>query len=58
MKDILFMNNETGELLPSTEAIKDFYKSHNILEAWTDLWTETKLEAENDLIFPDFTKVF
>lgn len=58
MKDLYFMNKETGELLPATLAIRDFYKTHKALDAWTDLWQETNIEAENDLDFPDFTKIF
>ena len=58
MKDVYFMNKETGEILPGTEAIREFYRNHGILEAWTDEWEETKLEVEGtELAAPDFTRI-
>ena len=57
MKDVYFMNRETGELLPSCEAIRDFYKTHNILDDWNDEWQETKIETNTYMKFPDFANV-
>jgi len=58
MKDVYFMNKETGEILPSSVAIKDFYKTHGILESWTDLWEETNMETETEMASPDFSNIF
>lgn len=58
MKDILVMDKATGELIPATQAIKIFYKSHGILESWLDAYEETKLEAETELAAPNFSNVF
>lgn len=59
MKDIYLMNKETGEILPSAQAIHEYYKTHGALEAWTDEWQETNLAVEGSTIpAPDFTNVF
>ena len=54
MSDVYFMNKFTGELLPSSEAIRDFYKTHGIRDSWTDEWTETKMETGEPLAMPNF----
>lgn len=59
MKDSIVMNVITGEVMTATEAIRQYYSvdKHDILDAWTDEWTDTGLEADTELLFPDFTKV-
>lgn len=54
MKDVYLMNKATGEIEPATKVIKDFYKTHSYLDAWTDFWTETDIETETDLETPNF----
>ena len=54
MKDVYFVNKLTGEMLPSSEAIRDFYKTHGALESWTDEWTETNEETGEYLSMPNF----
>lgn len=54
LRDELFVNKETGEVLPATMAIKDYYKSHGPLEAWTDLWEATGDYADIFISVPDF----
>lgn len=54
MKDEYAMNIFTGELLPCTQAIKEFYKTHGALEAWTEEWKPTGQEADSFLSAPDF----
>ena len=57
LHDEYFMNKETGELMPSGEAIRDFYKTHGALEPWTALWEPTGLEVEDKYIdAPDFSR--
>lgn len=58
IKDELVMDNETGELIPATEAIRLFYQTHGIKEAWTDAYTPTGMDADNELPPPDFINVF
>ena len=54
LRDELWMNKETGEILPATLAIKDYYKTHGALERWTDLWENTGDYADTFISFPDF----
>ena len=55
MKDIYLMNKETGELLPSEQVFKEFYKSRSIYDSVFCEWEETNIEVENTYIcFPDF----
>lgn len=54
IKDVYSMNNKTGEILPTMQAIAEFYKTHNALDAWTDEWTPTDIEAENEIQIPNF----
>ena len=59
MRDIYLMHKTTGELMPSSIVLKEFYKTHGILESVFDLWEETKFCVENSEIkAPDFQKVF
>lgn len=50
-------NVKTGELLPCTEAIHEFYKTHGALERWTDEWepTGTPVPGSN-LAAPNFAR--
>ena len=58
MRDIYLMNNETGEIVPSKDVFKEFYKTHGIYDSVFDEWTETGIEVEDsDLELPDFTKI-
>jgi hypothetical protein len=55
MKDIYLMQKETGEILPSSEVFKEFYKTHGIFDSVFDEWSETELVVDNSTIeFPDF----
>lgn len=57
MCDVYLMNNETGEMLPSTQVFREFYKTHGIYDSVFDFWTETNIPVENSCVeFPDFTK--
>lgn len=57
LHDEYFMNKNTGELLPSGEAIRDFYKSHGWRERWTDEWEPTGIEIEDSMLdAPDFRR--
>lgn len=58
MRDIYVMNRKTGELIPSEKAIKEFYKTHGIMDDWTDEYQETKMETSNEMRKPDFTNIF
>lgn len=58
MRDIYLMNKETGEIVPSNEVFREFYKTHGIYDSVFDEWTETGIEVEDsDLELPDFAKV-
>ena len=56
MKDIYLMNKETGEIMPSKDVFRDFYKTHGIYNSVFDEWTDTGIEVEgSDFIeFPNF----
>lgn len=57
MKDVYLMNKTTGEILPSQQVFKEFYKTHGIFDSVFDEWTETNLKVENSQIeMPDFTQ--
>lgn len=57
MKDVYLMNKTTGEILPSQQVFKEFYKTHGIFDSVFDEWMETNLEVENSQIeMPDFAK--
>lgn len=56
MNDIYLMNKETGEIVPSKEVFKDFYKTHGIFDSVFVFWAETDLIVENSYIdIPNFT---
>lgn len=53
MKDVYFMNKQTGEIKPSKKVFKEFYKTHGIFDSVFDEWQETDLEVENsEMISP------
>ena len=57
LNDIYLMNKSTGELVPSQQVFKEFYKNHNIFDSVFDEWQETNLIVDNSYISPpDFTK--
>ena len=59
MQDVYLMNKKTGEILPSKQVIKEFYKTHGIFDSWTDEFEETDLLVENSTLeYPNFTDIF
>jgi hypothetical protein len=57
MQDIYLMNRETGEIKPSAQVFKEFYKAHGIFDSVFDFWQETNLTVDNSNIeFPNFAK--
>ena len=57
MNDIYLMNKATGELAPSKQVFRDFYKTHGIFDSVFDEWQETDIKVEDEYIdFPDFAK--
>jgi hypothetical protein len=57
MQDIYLMNRETGEIKPSAQVFKEFYKDHGIFDSVFDFWQETNLTVDNSTIeFPNFAK--
>ena len=54
MNDIYFENKETGELLPSGEAIREFYKTHKALDDWQTEWKETNISTGTIMAAPNF----
>jgi len=57
LNDVYLMNKSTGELVPSQQVFKDFYKTHNIFDSVFDEWQETNIIVDDSYISPpDFTK--
>jgi hypothetical protein len=57
MQDVYLMNKETGEIKPSAQVFKEFYKDHGIFDSVFDFWQETDLTVDNSCIeFPNFAK--
>jgi hypothetical protein len=55
MQDIYLMNKETGEIKPSAQVFKEFYKTHGILDSVFDEWQETDLTVDGSSVeFPNF----
>ena len=52
MKDVYLENRETGEIVPSEQVFKDFYKTHGIMDSVFDYWIETDIEVEDSYISP------
>ena len=54
MKDIYLMNKETGEIMPSKDVFREFYKDHGIYDSVFDEWVETGIEVDDsDIEFPN-----
>ena len=57
LNDVYLMNKSTGEIVPSQQVFKEFYKTHNIFDSVFDEWQETDINVDNSYIStPDFTK--
>jgi hypothetical protein len=55
MQDVYLMNKTTGEIVPSVQVFKDFYKTHSIKDSVFDEWENTEILVENTSIqFPNF----
>lgn len=55
MQDIYLMNKETGEIKPSAQVFKEFYKTHGIFDSVFDEWQETELTVDGSSVeFPNF----
>ena len=58
MKHNYFMSKETGELLTYSEMMKAFYSvKRTYLESPFDEYTETDIESDESVMFPDFSNV-
>jgi hypothetical protein len=53
--DELWQDNETGEVVTATQAIKEHYKHNDALSRWTDYYTFTGLYSDTTLDAPDFS---
>ena len=60
LHDELAMNKATGEVLPATKAIYQYYtvEKHGCLDNWLDEWELTGLEADSFIGVPNFSNVF
>lgn len=57
MQDVYLMNKETGEIKPSAQVFKEFYKTHGIFDSVFDEWQETDLTVDGSSVeFPNFAK--
>lgn len=58
LHDEEFYNIYTGEVLPATKAIQQFYSEpgRGCLDSWTDEWKPTGNMSEEYIDIPDFTK--
>ena len=55
MQDIYLMSKTTGEIAPSQQVFKEFYKTHGIFDSVFDEWVETDIPVEDSFIeFPNF----
>ena len=54
--DELWIDNETGEVLPATQIIKEFYATHSYKDNWTDYYTYTGEYSDTLLDAPDFAR--
>ena len=55
--DELWMDNETGELITATEAIKRHYQTADILSDWTAYYTFSGEYSDQELSKPDFSSI-
>lgn len=54
LEDIYLESKLTGELIPSREAIPQFYKTHDALDDWHSEWRETDITTGDVLPLPKF----
>lgn len=55
MQDIYLMNKKTGEIKPSAQVFKEFYKDHGIFDSVFDEWQETNLTVDGSSVeIPNF----
>lgn len=55
MKEVYLMNKKTGEIKPSAQVFKEFYKTHGIFDSVFDEWQETDLPVDGSSVeFPNF----
>lgn len=54
MQDVYLMNNDTGELIPSEQVFREFYKTHKWNESVFDYFTETEITVDNSEIANPF----
>ena len=55
MQDIYLMHKQTGEIKPSAQVFKEFYKTHKIFDSVFDEWEETDSLVEGSSFeFPNF----
>lgn len=52
LEDIFLENKFTGELLPSGEAIRKFYETHDAMDDWQSEWRETDITTGEVLPHP------
>ena len=52
MQDVYLMNKETGEIKPSAQVFKEFYKNHGIFDSVFDFWAETDTPVEGSKVDP------
>lgn len=55
--DELWTDNETGEVITATEAIRRHYQTADILSDWTKYYTFTGEYSDQVLDFPDFSQI-
>jgi len=56
VRDELWQDNETGEVITATQAISEFYKANAWDAQWTNYYTFTGLYSDTTIDAPDFTK--
>ena len=55
MQDVYLMHRQTGEIKPSAQVFKEFYKDHGIFDSVFDEWAETELTVDGSSVeFPNF----
>jgi hypothetical protein len=55
--DELWYDNETGEVMTATRAIKEFYNTNEWFERWTDYYTFTGEYSVETIDYPDFERI-
>ena len=54
MYDVYLMSKETGEIVPATQVIREFYNTHPWNADWRDEWVETDILTDTLIAPPDF----